>query len=40
VGKIHGGKGDGKARQIIALHPDQSEYEKHVEAFGGLASVR
>ena len=40
MGKIHGGKGDGKARQIIALHPDQSEYEKHVEAFGGLASVK
>lgn len=39
-GKIHGGKGDGKARQIIAIHPDASEYEKHVEPFGGLASVK
>jgi len=39
LGKIHGGKAY-LARRIIALHPPAIQYKKHVEAYGGLASVK
>jgi len=40
LGKIHGGKGDGKARMLAELHPDLDSFDKHVEPCGGLASVK
>jgi len=39
LGKIHGGKAY-LARRILALHPDPITYNKHVEPYGGLASVK
>lgn len=39
LGKIHGGKSY-LARRLIQLHPPNDSYDKHVECFGGLASVK
>jgi len=39
LGKIHGGKAV-LARRMVELHPAPVTYGKHVEAYGGLASVK
>ncbi|GAF95701.1 unnamed protein product, partial [marine sediment metagenome] len=38
-GKYHGGKAY-LCRRLIELHPPAEKYNKHVEPFGGLASVK
>jgi len=39
LGKIHGGKAI-LARRVLQLHPEPTVYDVHVEAYGGLASVK